>query len=179
MTEVSPYEESLDFDIWPTQAAITAMDADGIPWPTVVDGIRNHLAVVPSDSPDVSCYIAKDLKILVSDDHHVLGVTTRDPGEALPAQKTGPAKKIVRKGKRGGIGNIGPRDYDAVLKAVKEADGWTLEMGGKHYKITGPQGQTATIPVTPSDWRSSLNVVAQLRAIGLNLREPTHATQSA
>jgi hypothetical protein len=63
----------------------------------VVDAVRHHLAVVPSDRDDVHCYIAKDMKILVTDDHHVLGVTPRDPGEALPDQKTGPAKKIVRK----------------------------------------------------------------------------------
>jgi site-specific recombinase XerD len=132
----------------------------GIPdkgWPKVVDGVRDHLAIVPSDRDDVRCYIAKDLKILLSDDHHVLGVTTRDPGEALPDLKTGPTKKIVRNGKRGGIGNVGPRDYDAVLKAVKEADGWTLEMGGKHYKITGPDGQTATIPVVPALGRPTGN----------------------
>lgn len=172
-------DAGLEITLWPTDGAKAAMDTTGVPWPKVVDAVRHAEVVMPGDRDDVRVYYARTLKVLVTDDHHVIGLTTRDPGEALPDQKTGPQKRIVRKGKRGGIGNVGPRTHEDLLEAVRRAPGWTVEMGGKHYKLTGPEGQTSTLPVTPSDYRGTLNAVAQLRALGLDLREPARSRQSA
>lgn len=170
-------EPALDINLWPTESAIEAMERIGAPWPKVVEAVRNNIAVVPSDRDDVSTYIARDLKVLVTEDYHVIGVLARDPGEALPVTTPSEPKKIVRKGKRGGIGNVGPRTHEELLEAIRRSPGWSLEYGGKHWKVLGPDGQVSTLPVTPSDWRGTLNAVAQLRALGLNLRET--ARQSA
>jgi hypothetical protein len=180
--EVSAFDdvdEALEMTLWPTDGAISAMETTGVSWPKVVDAVRHPEVVIPSDREDVQVYYTRDLKILLTEDHHVIGLTTRDPGEALPDQKTGPQKRIVRKGKRGGVGNIGPRTHEDLLEAIRRTPGWTLEYGGKHYKVLGPDGQTSTLPITPSDYRGTLNAVAQLRALGLDLREAARSRQSA
>lgn len=177
VTAFDEVDEGLDVTLWPTESAITAMESTGVPWPKVVEAVRHPEVVIPGDREDVQVYYTRTLKVLMTEDHHVIGLSTRDPGEALPDQKTGPQKKIVRKGKRGGIGNVGPRTHEELLEAIRRSPGWSLEYGGKHWKVLGPDGQVSTLPVTPSDWRGTLNAVAQLRALGLNLRET--ARQSA
>jgi hypothetical protein len=170
----SELEPVNDIEIWPTPAAITVMQEIGVEWPKVVTAVRHNIAVVPSDQDNVRQFIARDLKVLVTDDNHVIGLTKRDPGEALPnAVQPHPAKRIERKGKRGGIGNVGPRTHEDLLEAIRKTPGWRVEKGGKHWKILGPEGQVSTLPITPSDWRGTMNAISGLRAIGLDLRTPT------
>jgi hypothetical protein len=164
-------------EVYPTEAALRAIEETGIDWPTVVAAVRHPQTVAPSDRPDVQQVYARDLEILVSPDHHVLGVRRRSVEEPAQEQQQAGPKKIVRKGKRGGIGNVGPRTHEDLLDAIRRSPGWRLEQGGKHYKVLGPEGQVSTLPITPSDWRGTLNAVAELRALGLDLR--AQARQSA
>lgn len=43
------------------------------------------------------------------------------------------------------------------------ADGWTIESGRPHHKIVSPTGWRHAIPGTPSDHRSALNWISQVR----------------
>lgn len=178
----SELEPVNDLEIWPTPAAISVMQEIGVDWPKVVTAVRHNIAVVPSEQDNVRQFIARDLKVLVTDDNHVIGLAKRDPGEALPnVAQPSPAKKIERRGKRGGIGNIGPRTHEDLLEAIRKTPGWQVEKGGKHWKVLGPDGQVSTLPITASDWRGTMNAVSALRAIGLDLRTPapTNRQQTA
>jgi hypothetical protein len=172
---VEPLEDLVE--VYPTETALRALEEIQLDWPAVVAGVRHPETVAPTDRVEVSQYYSRGLEILVSADHHVLGVRRREDGTPQETLATSPTKKIVRKGKRGGIGNVGPRTHEDLLEAIRRSPGWRLEQGGKHYKVLGPEGQVSTLPVTPSDWRGTLNAVAELRALGLDLR--AQARQSA
>jgi hypothetical protein len=43
--------------------------------------------------------------------------------------------------------------------------GWRCHMGGRHGKLTSPDGLRMTVPCTPSDHRALLNFKRDLRKI--------------
>lgn len=55
---------------------------------------------------------------------------------------------------------------DRTLKDIlrdAEADGWSFSKGIRHIKGKHPNGQTATISVTPSDRRAYKNIQRDLK----------------
>lgn len=171
--EVVPYDH-VDGELRPTRTALDAAAALGLTWAAVLEAVDMAGAVLPSmKREDIQIYLSGDLSILIADNGTIIGIAERDPRD-MPAREQHaptPAHKIVRKGKRGGQGHLGPRSIKEVYKLLAKAPGWRLEHGGKHYKAYGPDGAQATIPITPSDYRTTLNVVSQLRHEGLDLRE--------
>lgn len=166
-----PYDP-FDGGLQPTRAAMEAAEKLGMTWPAIVEAVEMATVVLPSTKrEDVSVYLSGDLSILVADNDTVIGLHERDPRDMPAREQHLPAHRIVRRGKRGGQGHLGPRSIAEVHELLKHAPGWRLEHGGKHYKAYGPEGAQATIPITPSDWRTTLNVVAQLRHEGLDLRK--------
>jgi len=153
---------------WPTQTAIAAMDRLNVTWVRVCEELSASVTIVPSRRPGVDNYLTDSLSVLITPDRHVIGLAARDEDRAqYVAAAVGPAKKIERRGKRGGIGNVEPRTHSEVLAAIDQAPGWTRELAGKHYKVRGPEGQLVTISVTPSDYRSALNEWTRLKRNGL------------
>lgn len=68
-------------------------------------------------------------------------------------------------------GNRGPRSMGELVQWLKR-DGFTVEMGGKHYGIYDSEGnRVQTMPVNPSDYRALANLTCTLRRdLGLSLR---------
>lgn len=56
---------------------------------------------------------------------------------------------------------------DKVARRLLKA-GWIREERGVHVRLTAPGGAlTVTVPVTPSDHRSGLNWISQIRRAGV------------
>lgn len=60
------------------------------------------------------------------------------------------------------------KDLRQLLRRVDRL-GWTIQQGGSHLKVIGPNGAFVTVPSTPSDWRAIRNCRAQLRRAGCPL----------
>jgi hypothetical protein len=59
------------------------------------------------------------------------------------------------------------KDYETIITFAK-SHGFIAENLAKHRRLVNPAtGESVTIPITASDWRSILNTVADLRRIGL------------
>lgn len=57
-------------------------------------------------------------------------------------------------------------DYKDLLSWL-EKHGYELQMtGGQHYKVKCPSG-SVVLPLTPSDYRGTMNAVSQLRRHGV------------
>ena len=153
---------------WPTQTAVGAMERLGVTWIQVCEELGGSVVRVPSRREGVTNWLTDSLSVLTSADGHVIGLAKRDDDRAeYVARTVAPTAKIERRGKRGGIGNVQPRTTEQILEAIDAAPGWRRERGGKHWKITGPDGQTATIAMTASDYRSAMNAWSQLRRLGI------------
>lgn len=175
-TDVEPRFEEPVSALRPTMTGNEAMAKHGVDWPTVVAAVENAGAVTPSKMrDDVHTYLSEDLSVLVAEDGSVIGLTRRDPGEPLPRTPDHLKRRIVRKGKRGGQGNIGPRSIEEILAAIEATPGWRVDNERRHYAVHGPNGERSTIPKTNSDWRGPMNVLSDLRKIGLDLRAQARA----
>lgn len=60
------------------------------------------------------------------------------------------------------------REVDELV-AIAVLQGWSSKLGGRHYMLRGPDGQTVTVSKTPSDWRAVKNIRADLRRAGVVL----------
>lgn len=91
--------------------------------------------------------------------------------DATPARarldSTRPGKPH-RKGRRGGRGNVWPTTWPE-LRARLERKGCTVQPGGKHWRVTLPNGTRYTLACTASDWRSLRNSALDLRARGVDV----------
>lgn len=58
-----------------------------------------------------------------------------------------------------------------VIKAIVKkllADGWTIKSKNRHMKLFNEStNQTIAVPLTPSDSRSALNWISQIRRYGV------------
>lgn len=58
------------------------------------------------------------------------------------------------------------KDTEQLLDVVRR-QGFAVRLGGSgHYRVTGPDGETVTVPKTPATRRSLANTRAALRRIG-------------
>ena len=93
--------------------------------------------------------------------------------EAKRAQR-GPG---IARAKGGGAGNLNPTSFSELITMLK-AEGYSVEMGGKHMAVLRDGAVIATIPVTASDHRSLLNAVTLLRReTGAELRRGARTTK--
>lgn len=61
-------------------------------------------------------------------------------------------------------------EISQLIRKVRRLPGWTVELRkAGHYLATSPSGEQCFMPRSPSDWRSLLNVRAQLRRLGANI----------
>ncbi len=170
--EVTVFDgEDENTGLWPTTTAQAAMRRLNLSWPQVCTAVEDAHAIIPA-AGDVVAYLTPSLSVLVSEDRHVLGVAERTPGEPMPATPPALRSKIVRKGKRGGAGRIGPQTFEDLVKAVRARDGWSIDrVNNGHYEVRGPQGQKAQVAATASDYRTIRNDISRLRRVtGLDLR---------
>lgn len=156
-----------------THSAAEDMERLHVEWQEVVAAVKAPATVLPSKQrDDVNIHLTPDLSVLVTTNGGaVLGVARREHVEHLPHIPEPTRRRIERKGKRGGQGHVGPRTMDEVVAAVQATPGWSVEEGRRHYAVHGPNGERSTLPRSSSDWRGALNAVAELRSIGLDLRE--------
>lgn len=56
-----------------------------------------------------------------------------------------------------------------------EAQGWVFTKGNRHIKGKHPTGQTATISVSPSDFRALKNIERDLKVRRDKTHAPAHA----
>lgn len=55
------------------------------------------------------------------------------------------------------------KEIDATVKRLV-SEGWAFKWGRKHGRLAPPAGgRTVTVPKTPSDWRTFLNFLRDLR----------------
>lgn len=60
-------------------------------------------------------------------------------------------------------------EHKRVLKAVERAGWKVVRRKGGHMKLTGPGGEIVFTSSTPSDHRATLNLIAHLRRLGLEV----------
>lgn len=61
---------------------------------------------------------------------------------------------------------LSTKDTRQLIRRLRR-QGFRVRFGGSgHYRVTGPDGQTITMPSTPSSYRGLRNALAWLRRIG-------------
>jgi len=56
------------------------------------------------------------------------------------------------------------KDIAALVRGLIR-EGWRCHMGGRHGKLTSPEGRWITVPCTPSDHRALRNFKRDLRKV--------------
>lgn len=57
-------------------------------------------------------------------------------------------------------------EIDGLVRRLIRS-GWTFRRGGKHGWVVSPDGRASvTVPGTPSDWRTPLNFIRDVRRSG-------------
>lgn len=108
-----------------------------------------------------------NMEIIVGEDEHapVIWFRRREVAEGKSEVLTA-APKALPKAHGGRGGNTTPNDTKAIVAALKAAGCEVTVAGSGHIKATR-NGQTVTLPSTPSEWRSILNTWAQLKRSGI------------
>jgi hypothetical protein len=174
VTELGAVQQRLA-GLWPVSAVVQDMLDGKYTWDEVLACYQDPQVVAPGLADDVKSYQNGSVHVLISSDGKVIG------GRRVEHENHGPSTLFqeerktrgARRGKRGGVGTTAPTDDAGIVAAIRATPGWTVVRGGKHYRVTGPQGERATLAVTSSDHRAAANAVKQLRAVGLDLKKKT------
>lgn len=63
------------------------------------------------------------------------------------------------------------KEVERLIRQVRNAEGWRVVRGSKHYKLFAPDGVTIiTVSTTPSSPNAIKKVYSQLRRAGLDLK---------
>lgn len=171
----------------PTRAGMRAMDGLGLTWAEVLlllDHADREQPCLRETDPGRRQHLSGDYILFTArgafegeECLYLLGVSRKRIQEELEedrglwVEQAGP-----KSNRRGGAGRLLPTSFKEILQRITDTPGWSYEMGGKHIRVTGPEGQRGTIPITESDHRSLANNVSQLRKIGLDVRRRTVAS---
>ena len=153
MTEQEAAELVVDPDI-------VAPDPDGDPNREIRFG--GEQAFVCSENADGFTYVIATFRRNLAD------------GQA-PESLREVARPMPRYAGAGNAGGTMPTSFEEIVEIVKDTPGWDIdESRGKHYRhIVSLDGRhRQPIPTSTSDYRSIRNLVAQLRAMGLDVRRP-------
>ena len=151
----------------PTRAAVEDMEQHGFHWVDIVRELNTGATTTPSNREGVSRWLTANYSVIVADaTGTVITVRPREDREPTSSPFRA-AKPIKRTGKRGGIGNTRPRTTKQILDYIDSCPGWNYEVGGKHIRVTGPNGERATLAITASDYRTPLNQWSELRRLGI------------
>lgn len=106
----------------------------------------------------------------------VIGAFERHHGGGQPPEslreRPSPRPRYIGAGRATGTM---PTSFEEVVARVENCDGWHVEQGrGKHpVHIVSDDGQHRfPVPTSASDFRAVRNLVALLRAVGLDVRRP-------
>jgi len=59
-------------------------------------------------------------------------------------------------------------DRKKIFKTIKR-QGWIVEQGRKHFKLTGPDGRSISASTSPSDGNALKQLMRDLRRHGVNI----------
>lgn len=145
----------------------------GIPIEDVVAAVKEPEEKWRARDGNGNMHLRGSIAVLVVDDtREVIAVSRRHVALRIKRQteQQGSARGS-QKAKGTGCGSTAPTTVDDLLARAREA-GLQVERTTRHWQLSRPDGgEKVTVPCTPSDHRSLLNSVAQIRRVlGVDLR---------